>query len=611
MEVGRMFFWLLILVLFCSTSHVSATGISDELEDGSIDNEILAVMWLQELNTKLIDKNYELAVANWNYETNMTDHNSVVMNNISLELHDWDTEVKKKARKFNTENFSYEIKRMFKLLLQGGELRNDEQVRRYNTITTEMLSIYAHAKVCRDPPSTECLPLEPGLESIMSDSRDYDELLWAWKGWRDAVGPPIGKLYPEYVKFRNIAARNTGYNDESDVWLENYEEDDFETVLDELFQEIKPLYMHLHAYVRRKLRDRYGDRVSTDGPIPAHLLGNMWAQQWDNIYDIVRPFPDLESVDITPTMREQDYTVLQMFHIANNFFTSIGLTGMPPTFWKKSMFVKPRDRDVVCHGSAHDMQKGNDVRIKMCTQINYNDFYTVHHEMGHCEYYLQYRDQPLVFRAGANHGFHEAVGDTIALSVVTPDYLNKMGLLSVEKFTDRHDIDFLLRQALVKIAFLPFGFMIDKWRWDVFRGITTPEDYNSKWWELRTKYQGIEAPVERSSTDFDPGAKYHIPSGTPYIRYFVSFLIQFQFHESLCKEKNHEGPIHRCNIYQSTAAGDRLGAMLRMGASRPWQDAMQEITGQRKIDTSSIKRYFDPLFTWLQEQNYGKDVGWD
>ncbi|XP_071942842.1 angiotensin-converting enzyme-like [Antedon mediterranea] len=610
METWKMTVWLFVLSIICSINYVSA-DIENEVEDGSIDNEVLAKVWLAELNTRLIEKNNELAIANWNYETNMTDHNSIIMNTISLELHDWDTEVKKRARKFNTENFSYKIKRMFQLLLQGGELRDDQQVRRYNAITTEMLSIFAQAKVCRDPPSTECLSLEPDLESIMADSRDYDELLWAWKGWRDAVGPPIGELYPQYVELRNIAARNTGHNDESDVWLENYEEEDFEAILDELFEEIKPLYRHLHAYVRRKLQDRYQDRVSATGPIPAHLLGNMWAQQWDNIYDIVRPFPDLESVDITPNMREQDYTVLQMFHIANNFFTSLGLRGMPSSFWKKSMLVKPRDREVICHGSAHDMQKGNDVRIKMCTQIDYDDFYTVHHEMGHCEYYLQYRDQPLVFRAGANHGFHEAVGDTIALSVVTSDYLSKMGLLDGGEFTKNHDIDFLLRQALVKVAFLPFGFMIDKWRWDVFRGITTPENYNSKWWELRTKYQGIEAPVERTAADFDPGAKYHIPSGTPYIRYFVSFLIQFQFHEALCKAKHHEGPIHRCNIYQSKEAGDKLGAMLRMGASRPWQDAMQEITGQRRIDTSAIKSYFEPLFEWLKEQNEGETIGWE
>ncbi len=372
---------------------------------------------------------------------------------------------------------------------------------------------------------------------------------------------------------------------------------------------MRPLYLSLHAYVRSKLREKYGaNAVPANGPIPADLLGNMWAQEWENIYPLVAPKDSDTGFDLTEILKARKTEPKQMVRYGEGFFTSLGFAPLPPAFWERSLFVKPRDREVVCHASAWDVDAVDDLRIKMCIDITGEDFTTIHHELGHNFYQRAYNTQPYLFRDSANDGFHEAVGDTIALSV-TPEYLAKIGLLKTPPDPSK-DIGLLLQKALEKIAFLPFGLLIDQWRWKVFSGEIPPEKYNEAWWQLRLKYQGVVPPISRSESNFDPGAKYHVAANVPYTRYFLAFILQFQFHRALAQAAGCKEPLNRCSIYDNKEAGKRLNTMLAMGESRPWQDAMQALTGQREMDAGAILDYFAPLKKWLDEQNQGKPVGW-
>jgi peptidyl-dipeptidase A len=392
------------------------------------------------------------------------------------------------------------------------------------------------------------------------------------------------------------------------MWRSKYDmpPDAFSKEVDRLWEQVRPLYASLHAYVRSRLREKYGDVVPASGPIPAHLLGNMWAQEWENIYPLVAPAGADPGYDLTELLKKRNTDWKQMVKYGEGFFTSLGFAPLPQTFWERSLFLKPRDRDVVCHASAWDIDYVSDLRLKMCIQITGEDFLTIHHELGHNIYQRAYSNQPIMFRDSANDGFHEAVGDTIALSI-TPEYLVKLGLLDKAPDTSK-DIGLLLHRALEKIAFLPFGLMIDQWRWKVFSGEIPPEKYNEAWWQLRLKYQGIAPPAGRTDADFDPGAKYHVPANVPYTRYFLADILQFQFHRAL--NAGCAGPLNRCSIYDNKQAGSRLAAMLEMGASRPWQDALQAIAGTREMDATAIRDYFAPLQKWLDEQNRGKPVGW-
>jgi peptidyl-dipeptidase A len=386
------------------------------------------------------------------------------------------------------------------------------------------------------------------------------------------------------------------------------EPDAFSKELDRLWEQVRPLYVSLHAYARTRLREKYGDLVPASGPIPAHLLGNMWAQDWDNIYPLLEPPNADPGYDLTELLKKKNTDWKQMVKYGENFFTSLGFSPLPQTFWERSLFTKPRDRDVVCHASAWDIDAVDDVRLKMCIQILGEDFYTVHHELGHNFYQRAYSKQPPAFRDSANDGFHEAVGDTIALSI-TPEYLVKLGLLDRAPDTSK-DTGLLLHRALEKIAFLPFGLVIDQFRWKVFSGEITPDQYNAAWWQLRHKYQGVAPPAGRSEADFDPGAKYHVAANVPYMRYFLADILQFQFHRALAQTAGCTGPLNRCSIYGNAAAGAKLNAMLEMGQSRPWQEALEKIAGSKEMDASAIRDYFAPLQKWLDAQNQGKPVGW-
>ena len=378
--------------------------------------------------------------------------------------------------------------------------------------------------------------------------------------------------------------------------------------LERLWQQVRPLYLSLHAYVRSKLAKKYGPQlVPTDGPIPAHLLGNPWAQEWENIYPLLG-LPEKSSVDVTALLKTKNLDPKGMVKYGENFFISLGFAPLPQTFWERSLFVKPRDRDVVCHASAWDIDNKDDLRIKTCLQIRDVDFVTVHHELGHNIYQRAYKNQAFLFESGANDGFHEAIGDAIALAI-TPDYLHRVGLLENVPEGD-NDIPQLLKQALDRVAFLPFGLLIDQWRWKVFSGEVTPANYNQSWWNLRLKYQGVAPPVTRSEADFDPGAKYHVAGNVPYMRYFLAHILEFQFYRALCQASGYSGPLHKCTFFGSKEAGAKFNKMLEMGQSKPWPDALEVLTGERQIDGGALLEYFAPLRKWLDEQNKGQKVGW-
>ena len=489
--------------------------------------------------------------------------------------------------------------------------RAEEKVAELAAIASKLSSMYGQGKYCND--AGECKGLEELME-IMAKSHDYDELLDAWQGWR-SIAPPMRADYQRFAELMNEGARELGYKDTGDLWKARYDmsSDEFEVEANRLWGQVKPLYEQLQCYVRDQLGDVYGrDKVPADKPIPAHLLGNMWAQEWGNIYPLVEPFPSEQGqqVDISANLQSQNYDAKKMFKSAESFYTSMGLKELPESFWEKSMLVKPRDREVVCHPSAWDMDPAvNDVRIKMCTDPTEEDLVTIYHELGHIYYFLYYSELKPIFRRGANDGFHEAIGDALTLSM-TPGYYQQVGLLGDYQEDAHALINYQMKEALDKIAFLPFGKLIDQWRWDVFAGKISPEQYNQSWWDLRTEFQGIEAPVARSEADFDPGAKYHIPANTPYTRYFLARILQFQFHKAMCDAAGFEGPLYQCSIYGSKEAGEKLAAMLAMGQSKPWPEALEALTGTREMDATAIIEYFQPLMGWLEEENKGKTCGW-
>jgi peptidyl-dipeptidase A len=418
------------------------------------------------------------------------------------------------------------------------------------------------------------------------------------------------KDYARFVELSNKGARELGFADTGAMWRAKYDmpPDEFTKELDRLWDQVRPLYLKLHAYVRMKLRDKYGDIVPANGPIPAHLLGNIWAQEWGNVYPLVASASADPGFSLTDILERRKTDPVDMARMGERFFTSLGFEPLPQTFWERSLLTRPRDREVVCHASAWDVDFESDVRIKMCIEPTAVDFTTIHHELGHNFYQRAYKGQPVVLRDSANDGFHEAIGDTVALSV-TPEYLVQIGLLDKAPDASR-DVGLLLRDALDKIAFLPFGLLIDQWRWKVFSGEVPPDGYNKAWWDLRLQYQGVAPASPRGEEWFDPGAKYHVPDNTPYTRYFLARIMQFQFHRALTKIAGCTAPLHRCSIYGSKEAGQRLNAMLEMGQSRPWPDALEALTGTREMDATAILDYFAPLSAWLDEQIEGQPVGW-
>ena len=518
------------------------------------------------------------------------------------------------AVRFDKVNLPPDMRRKMYLLKNALTVATPSNAKESSELTKLMSGMegtYGRGKYCRDNPKDKgkCLDIS-SIENILTESRDPNELLDVWKGWH-TIGKPMRKDYQRFVELSNKGAREMGFADSGAMWRAKYDmpPDDFAKELDRLWEQVRPLYVSLHAYVRGRLRDKYGaDAVSANGPIPAHLLGNLWQQNWENVGDLVAPANAATGYDLTKILKERKFDEREMVRYGERFFTSLGFASLPKTFWDRSLFQKPQDREVVCHASAWDVDNDQDLRIKMCIQITAEEFAVVHHELGHNFYQRAYKDQPMLFRDSANDGFHEAVGDTIALSV-TPEYLVKIGLL--DKAPDASgDIGLLMNRALEKVAFLPFGLMIDQWRWKVFSGEIKPAEYNKSWWDLKRKYQGVAPVTARGEEDFDPAAKYHVAANVPYTRYFLAHILQFQFHRALARQSGCTAPLHRCSVYDNKEAGKRLNTMLEMGQSQPWQEALFTLTGSRKMDATAMLEYFAPLKAWLDEQNKGKAVGW-
>jgi peptidyl-dipeptidase A len=517
------------------------------------------------------------------------------------------------ARYQNVAGLSSDTKRKLDLLRSGLVLpapQTPGAAAELSKITTGLQSTYGKGRgTLRGQPISGS-----DIEAAMGTNRNPEELKEMWTSWHNNVGRPMRQDYTRMAEIGNAGAEELGYADVGSLWRSKYDMDpkEFAELTDRLWAQVKPLYDELHCYTRAKLNAKYGDAVQPEsGPIRADLLGNMWAQEWGNIYDIVAPkgAGDI-GYSLTDLLVKKGYDPVKIVKTGEGFFSSLGFAPLPETFWQRSMITKPQDREVVCHASAWDVDNMDDLRIKMCTKVNADDFVTVHHELGHNYYQRAYNKQPFLYLDSANDGFHEAIGDTIALSV-TPEYLVQIGLLNKNQVPSADkDIGLLLNQAMDKVAFLPFGLLVDKWRWGVFDGTITPANYNQAWTDLRRQYQGITPPVERSESDFDPGAKYHIPGNTPYTRYFLARILQFQFYKAACDQAGWQGPLHRCSFYGNKQVGERLNAMLEMGLSRPWPEALEAFTGSREMSGDALIEYFRPLMVWLQEQNRGRRCGW-
>ena len=522
----------------------------------------------------------------------------------------------REASAFDDVSTSAENRRMLNILKSSFVMPpplNKELASELSSITTSLEAMYGSGEHCYEDGS--CYDLE-AFESIIDNSRDPEELLKAWQGWHE-IGKPMKSMYMRMVDIGNQGSKDLGYQGLSDLWFSKYDmpADEFLNETDRVWEEVKPLYDALHCHVRAKLNEHYGDNVVPEsGPLPVHLLGNMWGQSWSNIYDLVYTEESQQnSVDVTKIIEEKELNEIEMVEYAEDFFLSIGFDPLPETFWERSLFVKPRDRSVVCHASAWNLDPANnDLRIKMCIEKNEEDFVTIHHELGHIFYYQAYNHLPTLFQGGANDGFHEAFGDLLTLSI-TPDYLTQIDFITEEQASVAKEdpIGLLMKQALDGVVVVPWALMLDKWRSGVFNGEIDETNLNSSWWKLREYYQGINTSTERSEDYFDPGAKYHIPGNTPYTRYYLARIMQYQFHEALCNEIEFDGLLHECSIYGSEKAGDKIISTMAMGESLPWQDAFENLTGSRKLSGKSILNYYAPLKDWLDEQNENRTCGWN
>ena len=597
------------LVLIVLTSGLTVAVACDRSTTPSTQ---AAQAFLADANATLLRLGVEQQQASWVYSTFITEDTEAINARTNQAFIEAAKKFAKEAVAFDNTPVSVDERRQFTLLKLALELvtpADPKAAEQLTKIASGLEAAYGRGKWCKDPatPAT-CLDIEK-VTDVLAKSRNEKEIREAWEGWH-TVAIPMRKDYERFVELANTGARELGFSDTGAMWRAKYDmpADDFTKEVDRLWDQVRPLYQSLHAYVRMKLREKYGNIVPANGPIPAHLLGNIWAQDWGNLADVVAPGNADAGYSLTSILGKRKTSATDMVKMGERFYTSLGFAPLPPTFWTRSLFVKPADRDVVCHASAWDIDTMEDLRIKMCIDATEEDFSTIHHELGHNFYQRAYKEQPVLFRDSANQAFHEAIGDTIALSV-TPEYLVKIGLLDHTPDASR-DIGLLLSRALEKVAFLPFGLVIDQWRWDVFSGKIAPADYNRAWWERRLKYQGVAPPSVRGEEFFDPGAKYHVPANYSYTRYFLADILQFQFHRELSKIAGCQTALHRCSIYDSKTAGAKLDAMLKMGASRPWPDALEAMTTSRQMDATAILDYFAPLQAWLDQQLAGKPKGW-
>ena len=567
---------------------------------------------LAEANATLLRLGTEANQADWVYSTYITPDTEALNARAERAYIEAGARYAAEAAKFDTVVVPADIRRQLDLLKRGLEVvtpADPIQAAELTRLASSLEATYGRGKWCRSATRPEtCLDIEQ-ITSLLARSRNEPAIREAWEGWH-AIAVPMRRDYQQFVDLANIGAKELNFPDTGAMWRLKYDmpAEAFTAEVDRLWAQVRPLYVSLHAYVRMKLRQTYGEIVPADGPIPAHLLGNIWAQDWSNVFDLVWTGDSGPGFSLTDILRRRRTTPVDMVRFGERFYTSLGLPPLPQTFWERSLFVKPTDRDVVCHASAWDIDAADDLRVKMCIDQTAEDFFTIHHELGHNYYQRAYKGQRPIYRDSANQAFHEAVGDTIALSV-TPEYLVSIGLLDRAPAPSR-DLGLLMARALEKVAFLPFGLVIDQWRWGVFGSQIPPADYNKAWWDLRLRYQGVAPPSPRGEQFFDPGAKYHVPANYSYTRYFLAAILQFQFHRELSKLAGCTAPLHRCSVYGNAEVGKRLNAMLELGQSKPWPEALEALTGSRAMDASAMIDYFAPLKVWLDNEVKGQPIGW-
>jgi peptidyl-dipeptidase A len=605
------------------TASVAALGLmlvacgarQDRVDPAAVAAEEMAIearTFLTRAESELAAMNKEAAQAFWNQATDINPETNAAAAEAGAKATTLAVSLANESKKFDVSQLPPDLARKMQILRGGITIpapSRDGAAEELSKLTTDLDAAYGTGKF---EYKGQMITLDEA-STIIETSRNPNETKAVWEGWR-TISPPMKDNYAAMVTLANEGARELGYPSLDQMWLSGYDmpPEEMEAEVQRLWTQVQPLYKELHCYTRMKLNQKYGDAVQpATGPIRADLLGNMWAQQWSSIYDIVKPADSAPlKYDLTQRLVDKGYTPIKMVETGEAFFVSLGLAPLPKTFWERSMIVRPEGKEVQCHASAWDLDDEEDVRIKMCTEVNSEDFYTVHHELGHNFYQRAYKDQDFLYKNGAHDGFHEAIGDFIGLSI-TPEYLKQIGLITAEEMPGPDsDTALLMQTALDKIAFLPFALTVDGWRWDVLSGKTAPENYNQAWWDLRLKNQGLVPPAPRPADAFDPGAKYHIPGNTPYLRYFLSFILQFQFHKAACEQAGWEGPLHRCSIYNNKDVGERFNAMLEAGASQPWPDTLEKFTGTRQMDGSAIIEYFDPLMVYLKEQNEGQACGW-
>jgi peptidyl-dipeptidase A len=608
--MDRTLTWLAV----ASTLLLSAcTGGSSSTPAGA-DKSETADEFVARVNQQLLELSEVTEAAGFTQATYITTDTELLNSRVNEPYLEFLSKAAEESKRYDGQQLSPATARAIKLLkleVSAPAPSDPAKRRELTTLGSRLEAMYGEAKFCPSGPGS-CKTLDE-LSDTMSKSRNYDELTTAWKGWHD-IGAPMREPYEKFAALANEGARELGFKDLGVMWRSGYDmpAEEFDQVSEKLWQQVKPLYDELHCDARARLASKYGEeKVPAGKPIPAQLLGNMWAQQWNNIYDdVLKPFPKASIERSDRRLKADNWDAVRMTKSAEAFYVSLGFPALPETFWQRSMLTRPRDREVVCHASAWDMSgRTDDVRIKMCIYPTEEDLFTVYHELGHVYYYLMYGKLPYLFQDDPNDGFHEAIGDTVNLSV-TPGYLSKIGLIGPLKPSSEAVINQQMKMASEKIAFLPFARLIDQWRWRVFSGEITPANYNSTWWDLRLKYQGVAPPVARTEKDFDPGAKYHIPGNTPYTRYFLSYIVQFQFHKALCDAAGFKGPLHECSVFENKEAGKRYMDMLSLGASEPWPDILEKLTGTREMDGSAIIEYFGPLMGYLKEQNKTRQCGW-
>lgn len=573
-----------------------------------------AQIFVQQINNEAYQRRKESAAAAWVAATYINDDTQLLAAKANERDLAYQADILARAKAYKDLELDPHTRRALQIIVSGNTIlppANGAEQSELTTLAARLEAHYGSAKACPDPTKPESCRDLIELSRVLAESRDPAALRQAWIDWHDTARSQRAD-YQRFAELMNAGAREYGYQDTGELWRSGYDmsPQDFSLETERLWSQVQPLYQSLQCYVRRKLSDTYGEtEVPKTGLIPGHVLGNMWQQDWSAIYPLVEPYPGVAGLDVTGGLKKGGYDAIKLTRQAESFYTSLGMPTLPDSFWQRSMLRKPADRDVQCHASAWDIDMKGDVRIKMCIEPDEENLRTIYHELGHVYYYLAYNGQPPLFQTGANDGFHEAIGDTVVLSL-TPGYLAEIGLIDPASSSEEAQINAQMKLALEKIAFLPFGKLIDQWRWGVFDGSITPDRYNQSWWELKARYQGVKPPVERTEADFDAAAKYHVPANTPYTRYFLAHILQFQFQREMCRKAGHKGPLADCSIFNNKEAGAMFWSMLQKGASQPWQQTLKEFAGSDRMEADAVIEYFQPLSQWLDKQNAGQSCGW-